>query len=71
MTKAPKAGWYASPEHPGREQRWDGAAWTGETRLPQPVTEAELNRKKYAILPPLFILILIIGFILIVNVSHG
>jgi hypothetical protein len=71
MTKAPKAGWYPSPENPGREQRWDGAAWTDETRLPAPVTEADANRKKYALLPPLLILILVIGLVVYVNAHKG
>lgn len=32
MATNPPAGWYGDPQHPGQERRWDGTAWTDETR---------------------------------------
>lgn len=39
----PDAGWYPDPRERGRERRWDGTAWTDETRTaqPRPVVVAE------------------------------
>lgn len=34
MGTNPPAGWYGDPQHPGRERRWNGTAWTDETRDP-------------------------------------
>lgn len=32
----PVEGWYADPQNPAFERRWDGAAWTEETRMAPP-----------------------------------
>lgn len=32
----PLEGWYSDPQNPAFERRWDGAAWTEETRMAPP-----------------------------------
>lgn len=67
-----KAGWYPAPKNPALIRYWDGTAWVGEPRPPDPAAKdnAAIRKNLAAIRVLLALAGVVVGVLLLINAGR-